>query len=142
MSITDNDVLCVHLAGLVHDLGHGPFSHLFDGKFMKATRDPSLPPWSHEHASVAMLDYLIEANGLMPTLASHGLSPEDIHFVQELVLGDRKEAPPGFEWRGRGDKTFLYDIVANHSNGIDVDKYVCCFWGLALVLELSRSAGK
>lgn len=47
----------------------------------------------------------------------------DVHFIKELILGDEKEAPAGFEWRGRGgDKAFLYDIVANKRNGIDVDK--------------------
>ena len=38
------------------------------------------------------------------------------------MLGDISEAPAGFSWVGRGDKTFLYDIVANKRNGIDVDK--------------------
>jgi deoxynucleoside triphosphate triphosphohydrolase SAMHD1 len=34
LQCTEKDVLCVKLAGLFHDLGHGPFSHVYE-KFVK-----------------------------------------------------------------------------------------------------------
>jgi hypothetical protein len=80
------------------------------------------PHFEHEHASIGIFDILIAENNLLPVFSKYGLDEEDIHFIKELVLGDRSDAPHGFEWKGRGDKTFLYDIVANKRNGIDVDK--------------------
>ena len=38
LHITETDMLCVQLAGLCHDLGHGPFSHMWDGMFMPKAR--------------------------------------------------------------------------------------------------------
>ena len=66
LGITDEDVKCLRIAGLVinakkcHDLGHGPFSHLFDNLVIKKLR-PDLQ-WTHEESSEQMLEYLIEEN--------------------------------------------------------------------------------
>ena len=43
--------------------------------------------------------------------------------AQELIFGDRSDAPPGWEWKGYPEKEFLFEIVANKRNGIDVDKF-------------------
>ena len=46
--------------------------------------------------------------------------------AQELIFGCVEEAPPSWKWAGWGDaKAFLFDIIANKRNGIDLDKLVC-----------------
>ena len=37
LNITDADLVCVSLAGLCHDMGHGPFSHMWE-TFMDQVR--------------------------------------------------------------------------------------------------------
>ena len=39
LKITGKDVLCVQVAGLCHDLGHGPLSHAFQGIIRKVRPD-------------------------------------------------------------------------------------------------------
>ena len=150
LDISDADALSVEVAGLCHDIGsstifsygrmlrtltcliadsssiarysgHGPFSHCFDGRVLPRLGAPR--SFHHEHASIGIFDILVEENNLMPTFREYGLDESDVQFIKELILGDPSEGPVGFEWKGRGDKTFLYDIVANKRNGIDVDRF-------------------
>eukprot|EP00038_Savillea_parva_P018122 m.22467 g.22467 ORF g.22467 m.22467 type:complete len:611 (+) comp3989_c0_seq1:145-1977(+) len=125
LGITDVDVLCVKIAGLCHDLGHGPFSHTFE-RHVNATRGVASGEWAHEMASTAMFRHLVDANGLMDVFAARGLDMQDIGFIQELIAGaspadwDAQDTMP----RGRPrEKSFLFDIVANKRNGVDVDKW-------------------
>lgn len=85
-----------------------------------------------------LFQLLIDENGLMPEFAKHGLGAADIQFVQELVLGSKEDAPEGWVWHGRNDpkKAFLFDIVANKRNGIDVDKFDYFVRDLALLRAL------
>ena len=124
LGITDADIRAVQLAGLCHDLGHGPFSHLFDHGFMSIAK-PELG-WTHESASAMMFEDLINSQNI-------DLDKVQVKFVQDLIKGDSS----GYE------KKFLFDIVANHRNSCDVDKFDyinrdCHFLGLFNKFDSSR----
>uniref|UniRef100_A0A672L1L9 Deoxynucleoside triphosphate triphosphohydrolase SAMHD1-like n=1 Tax=Sinocyclocheilus grahami TaxID=75366 RepID=A0A672L1L9_SINGR len=125
LNITKQDFLCVQIAALCHDMGHGPFSHLFDGMFI-----PEVLPGNiyvvllkHEQASVDMFRCMRKKNGLDKEMERYGLNlPEDIQCIEELILKGQRDG----QWSMKGrteDKSFLYEIVANKVNGIDVDKW-------------------
>ncbi|KAI1890239.1 hypothetical protein AGOR_G00151670 [Albula goreensis] len=77
--ICRRDILCVQIAGLCHDLGHGPFSHLFDGKFIPTLRPGMV--WKHEQASVQMFDHLVQEQPPWPYKGR----TEDKCFLYEIV---------------------------------------------------------
>ncbi|XP_057637424.1 deoxynucleoside triphosphate triphosphohydrolase SAMHD1 isoform X2 [Chionomys nivalis] len=126
LQISERDMLCVQIAGLCHDLGHGPFSHMFDGRFMPLARPDR--NWKHEQGSVDMFDHLVTSNNLKPIMKNYGLVPEeDIPFIKEQIWGPDQRTPIKdslWPYKGRPvKKSFLYEIVANKRNGIDVDKW-------------------
>jgi len=107
LEITDSDVKCIKIAGLLHDLGHGPFSHVFDNEFIKTVK-PELG-WTHEKGSEMMLDYLIDDNGIdLPT--------DQINFIKNLITGNSPT-------NSNPERQFLFDIIANKRNSMDVDKF-------------------
>ena len=78
--------------------------------------------WRHEKTSLAMFDYLIEENNLLPVFEKHGFDDKDLTFIKELINGPLEENSN--EYTGREhDKYFLYEIVANKISSIDVDKW-------------------
>lgn len=111
LGITQREKDCVRIAGLCHDLGHGMFSHAFEEFLQKARPERH---WHHEEASEMMLDDLMDdpENRL-----ERDWSLEDRRFIKSLIRGVPSSSSEQFE---RG---FLYEIVANKRNSIDVDKF-------------------
>ena len=156
LGITEKDVLCVKLAGLCHDWGHGPFSHVFDGPFQDEIKkkNPDFMKIPHEHLSLMLIDYALKGFGLeidpnnldkplkqigdgydakmfgvcdmnydvnKPLSEDKCLTSRDWIFIKECILGE--PLPGSYDFCGRyKEKEFLYDIVSNRHNGLDVDK--------------------
>uniref|UniRef100_A0A8C1QJ33 HD domain-containing protein n=1 Tax=Cyprinus carpio TaxID=7962 RepID=A0A8C1QJ33_CYPCA len=123
LKITDEDILCVQIAGLCHDLGHGPFSHVFDSLVIPEVKKIKQSKGKHEQMSVLMFDDIVKSLKAEneDVLKEHGMEDKDVIFIKELIEGAKTS-----EWTYEGrdeDKSFLYEIVANKQNGIDVDKW-------------------
>lgn len=124
LQITTEDILCVKVAGLCHDLGHGPFSHVFDGVFLELMKREKLVrndvKWTHEQGSVDMLEFLLEENHIDVT--EYGLTAQDVVFIKELIWGGPLGPDGVLRGRPSCNQQFLYNIVNNAASGLDVDK--------------------
>ncbi|XP_035994542.1 deoxynucleoside triphosphate triphosphohydrolase SAMHD1-like isoform X1 [Fundulus heteroclitus] len=134
LKITPAEKLCVQIAGLCHDLGHGPFSHLYDGKFIPEIKPKSEAKWKHEIASIQMFDHLVKVNDLEENIRNLGLKQpkeldkkpdqfNNLDFIKKLINTEYVSETEELLRSHFQDRSFLYEIVANKRNGIDVDKW-------------------
>lgn len=96
-------------------------------KFLSHSRKGRDIKWTHEEGSELMFDALVDENHIP-------LPPEDRAFIKALIAGEhsRTYVPvfccsfPRIDWKFSSpqEKEFLFDIVANKRNGLDVDKWV------------------
>ncbi|KAK9675559.1 hypothetical protein RND81_11G015100 [Saponaria officinalis] len=111
LGIDDFDVQTVKLAGLLHDVGHGPFSHMFESAFLPKAIQGAFE-WSHEDMSVHLVDYIVDEHNI-------DIDESMQKKVKEMIVASTAHASKN----SVNEKRFLYDIVANGRNGIDVDKF-------------------
>ena len=107
------------VAGLCHDLGHGPFSHVFDNLFIKKLQQQreretgvAQPKWTHEMASTMIFQNILDTT---PKVKAYFQDENDVQMVKDLILGEPRETPANRKW--------LFEIVSNPRNSIDVDKF-------------------
>ncbi|XP_047953110.1 deoxynucleoside triphosphate triphosphohydrolase SAMHD1 homolog isoform X1 [Salvia hispanica] len=67
LDIDNFDKQTVKIAGLLHDLGHGPFSHMFEREFIPRVLHGL--KWndvcrSHEEMSLKMIDYIVDEHNI------------------------------------------------------------------------------
>lgn len=111
INLFDNYIceLC-KIAALCHDLGHGPFSHVFDDIFLhNSNKKNNLNDLNifHEHRSGLILELIIKNDEYLHNI----IGPDEIQFMKNLINPQKQH------------KGFIYQIVSNNLNSLDVDKY-------------------
>ncbi len=111
----------IAIIGLLHDVGHGPLSHLFD-HFLHSQKDCLLPK-NHEDRSCAIFRKMVNTYKL-------DFSEEDVDWITERIV-----SPPNETW---------YDtLVCNPYSSFDTDKidYLirdCKHFGISLNFNWNR----
>lgn len=105
----------IKIAGLVHDLGHGPFSHLFDEWLRSIPDIKSSKLRNHESRSVILLKNIIFDKKISMSdneyFIKDFINLEALEFISELI-NPNSNSP----------NNFIFQIISNSLNGLDVDK--------------------
>lgn len=112
LKISSQDILCVTIAALCHDLGHGAGSHMWDSAVLKRLG----VDMAHEEMSLKIFDHIVKT---AREILDH-LTQDDLNFIKALIHPPKDLDPSKID-RGP-EKLFLMDIVSNKSNGIDIDR--------------------
>ena len=96
---TPREKECISIAGLIHDIGHGPYSHLFDELFSKDK--------NHEYRSGELFKRMNEKYKL-------GFNHNEIQSIIHFIYPKNVSINP--------EEKYKYQIISNN-NGIDVDRF-------------------
>ena len=108
----------IKIAGLIHDIGHGPFSHLFDEWIHSLNHSNELDGSNmieHEARSIILLREIIKDRKIKygddEFFLHDFINDEAFEFISELI-NPSVDTP----------NNFIFQIISNSLNGLDVDK--------------------
>jgi len=102
LGLGDQEKLVIQAAALLHDIGHGPFSHVFENEIVPRLVDYE---WNHEQQGLKMIDYLINDNQV------DLFDTSDVKLIKSMITGT---VPSEYGYVGQ--------VISNHEFGIDVDR--------------------
>jgi len=116
LPLTAQQKLAVEVAGLLHDVGHGPWSHTFDKALSSLKNSP--PHWliQHEDRSVRLTQHILSPVANQDFTAT----------VCALINPTLQDEAPTLD--GVANPPWMFQLVANKQHGIDVDRlsYLIC----------------
>ena len=80
---------CVSIAGLCHDIGHGPFSHAFDIIIDNLGLEGK---WDHEAFGGQIIKYLIDENNI------EGIDNDMLKMINSLIEGSKLNNNTDYKW--------------------------------------------
>lgn len=122
LEITQDMIQGVTIAGLCHNLGHGPFAYSFTD-FVRD--DIHITNWDHVEQSNIILEDIIDSNSI-------DIPREQINFIKDLISGINGKNSIVNSDLNRNNYSFshnlsapnwLFQILNNKTNSVDVDKF-------------------
>jgi HD superfamily phosphohydrolase len=108
VELNDRLIELISIGGLCHDLGHGPFSHVFDDVYIKMNISDNNPNNHHEYRSCKLLELIYNDDEYI----RKEISSEELEFIFTLINPDKNM-----------HKGWAYQLISNNLNSLDVDKY-------------------